>query len=144
MLLLWVKVLFFPKNTDYFFLPIFFKGVLALNVLKLHMSVWLCTKFQVSSIIITSFRQRNFTNPYPSSHTHTHTHTHPPTHTHTHTHTHTQSAKRIPKMPNLIRVKKIHSVMKNLFWLNVFVTYFTRTLYSLHYQSTKVFLAFKK
>ena len=54
------KVLFLPKNFDFLqrnadiskinrvFLP---------NVMKLHMCVYLRTKFQVSSIILTSFRQ---------------------------------------------------------------------------------------
>ena len=60
------KVLFLPKNFDFLqrnadiskinrvFVP---------NVMKLHMCVYLRTKFQVSSIILTSFRQEVILTP---------------------------------------------------------------------------------
>ena len=60
--LIWVKVLFCQK------MPIFSKKLLTWAklreltkkacFLKLHMCVYLCNKFQVSSIILTIFRQR--------------------------------------------------------------------------------------
>ena len=61
-LLLWVKVLFWPKNTDFLkkmltsarLMGPWYKKV---YFLKLHMIVYLRAKFQVSSIILTSFRQ---------------------------------------------------------------------------------------
>ena len=53
------------------------------------MCVYLHTKFQVSSIILTSFRQGVI---FPSPP--------PPTHTHTHT------SKRTPKKPTQIRVNE--------------------------------------
>ena len=53
------------------------------------MCVYLRTKFQVSSIILTSFRRGrgvgNFTPPLSTTHTRTHARTHARTHTHTHT-----------------------------------------------------------
>ena len=63
MLLLWVKVLFLAKKN-----AIFCKKMLTLaklkrswcykvNFLNLHIGVYFCTRFQVSSIILTSFRQ---------------------------------------------------------------------------------------
>ena len=73
----WEKVLFLPKNADFLQKTaditkikraLVLKGIF----LKLHMGMLLCTKFQVSSIILTSFRQRgNFTSS-PPTHTHTH------------------------------------------------------------------------
>ena len=62
-LLLWVKVLFLPKNTDFLHkkkaCTSRIKGVLVLKgiFLKLHMCVYLRTKFQVFGIILTRFRQ---------------------------------------------------------------------------------------
>ena len=61
-LLLWVKVLFWPKNTDFLQKMLtsarlrgpWYKKV---YFLKLHMIAYLRAKFQVSSIILTSFRQ---------------------------------------------------------------------------------------
>ena len=56
-LLLWVKVLFWPRNADFFQKmltstkgPWYYK----VYFLKLHMSVYLRVKFQVSSITLTS------------------------------------------------------------------------------------------
>ena len=60
MLLLWVKLVFLQKNA------IFskqnasiskIKEIFVLKVLKLDMCIYLRTKFQVSSIILTIFRQ---------------------------------------------------------------------------------------
>ena len=69
-LLLWVKVLFSPKkccflqkNTD--ISKITRTLVLKGNFLKLILCVYLRTKFQVSSIILTSFRSGGHFNPPP-------------------------------------------------------------------------------
>ena len=59
------------------------------------MSVYLHTKFQVSSIILTSFRQvGNFTPPHPTSKRTPKKPTHP-------------TSKRTPKKPTQIRVNKL-------------------------------------
>ena len=58
MLLLWVKVLFLPKILTSAKL----REPWCWNVyfLKLRICLYLCTKFQVSSIILTSFRHRRY------------------------------------------------------------------------------------
>ena len=69
-LLLWIKVAFFSRNADFLLKKILASAKLRgpwywkVYFLKLHMCVNLLTKFQVSSIILTSFRWRsNFTPP---------------------------------------------------------------------------------
>ena len=59
--------------------------VLKVSFLKLHTEVYLCTKFQVSSITLTGFKQGVI---YPSHHTAT-----------------TTTTKQTPKKPSQIRFK---------------------------------------
>ena len=61
--------------------------------MKLHISLYLCEKFQVYSIILTSFRQgRGVITPPP-------------------THIHTRTSKHTPKEPTQIKIKKFTSVV---------------------------------
>ena len=68
-------------------------------------------KSEVSSIILTSFRQGSDGGIPPRTHAHTPTHTHSHTHTHAHTHTHTPQNERT-KSPSRLGLK----IDVNIFW----------------------------
>ena len=76
------------------------------------MDVYLRAKFEVSSIILTSFRRGEIL------HTHTHTQTHTQTHTHTHTHTPPQneSLKSPPRL-GLNSLNSRRDLKIAVFWL---------------------------
>ena len=80
------------------------------------MDVYLRAKFEVSSIILTSFRRGEILH----THTHTHKHTHTHIHTHTHTHTHTPPQNESLKSPPRLGLNSLNSrrdLKIAVFWL---------------------------